>query len=35
LGSQNDFNQMGDYLLEISELEKQSFIALSKIKWKL
>jgi hypothetical protein len=35
LGSQNDFNQMGDYLQEISELEKQSFIALSKIKWKL
>jgi hypothetical protein len=35
LGSQTDFNQMGDYLLEISELEKSAFIALSKIKWQL
>jgi hypothetical protein len=33
LGSQADFDQMGDYLLEIAELEKQSFTALSKIKW--
>jgi hypothetical protein len=35
LGSQDDFNLMGDYLLEIAELEKQSFTALSKIKWQL
>jgi hypothetical protein len=34
IGSQEDFNLMGDYLLEISELEKQAFQALSKIKWR-
>jgi hypothetical protein len=34
IGSQEDFNQMGDYLLEISQLEKQAFQALSKIKWR-
>jgi hypothetical protein len=34
IGSQSDFDQMGDYLLEISELEKQAFQALSKIKWR-
>jgi hypothetical protein len=33
IGSQQDFNQMGDYLLEIAEIEKQAFQALSKIKW--
>ncbi|HWK03026.1 MAG TPA: BtrH N-terminal domain-containing protein [Puia sp.] len=33
IGSQSDFNVMGDYLLEISELERQAFGALSKIKW--
>ena len=33
LGSQADFDQMGDYLLEIAELERQSFTALSKINW--
>jgi uncharacterized protein DUF4872/butirosin biosynthesis protein H-like len=33
IGSQSDFNIMGDYLLEIAELEKQAFQALSKIKW--
>ena len=33
LGSQADFDQMGDYLLAIAELERQSFTALSKIKW--
>ncbi len=33
LGSQEDFNTMGDHLLEIAELEKQAFTALSKIKW--
>jgi Domain of unknown function (DUF4872)/Butirosin biosynthesis protein H, N-terminal len=35
LGSQADFDQMGDYLLEIADLEKQSFASLSKIKWKI
>jgi len=33
LGSQEDFNLMGDYLLEISEIEKQAFKDLSKINW--
>jgi hypothetical protein len=33
IGSQADFNQMGDYLHEISDIEKQAFVALSKIKW--
>jgi hypothetical protein len=33
IGTQQDFNQMGDYLLEIAEIEKQAFQALSKIKW--
>lgn len=33
IGSQADFNQMGDYLLEIAELEKKAFQSLSKIKW--
>lgn len=33
LGSQEDFNKMGDCLLEIGEIEKQAFEALSKIKW--
>lgn len=33
IGSQQDFNQMGDYLLEIAEIERQAFTALSKIKW--
>jgi len=33
LGSQEDFNLMGDYLLEIAELEKTAFKALSNIKW--
>ena len=33
LGNQQDFNQMGDYLFEISELEKKAFSDLSKIKW--
>jgi hypothetical protein len=35
LGSQADFDQMGDYLLEIADLEKQCFTSLSKIKWKV
>jgi Domain of unknown function (DUF4872)/Butirosin biosynthesis protein H, N-terminal len=33
IGSQEDFNVMGDYLLEIAELERKAFLALSKIKW--
>ncbi|MHA4810368.1 BtrH N-terminal domain-containing protein [Flavitalea flava] len=33
IGSQEDFNLMGDYLIEISELERQAFGALAKIKW--
>jgi len=33
IGSQADYNVMGDYLLEISEIEKKAFQALSKIKW--
>lgn len=35
LGSQADFDQMGDYLLEVAGLEQQSFTALSKIKWSI
>jgi hypothetical protein len=33
IGSQEDFNTMGDYLIEVAEMEKQAFTALSKIKW--
>ena len=33
IGSQADFDVMGDYLIEISEIEKNAFKALSKIKW--
>jgi hypothetical protein len=33
LGSQEDFNTMSDYLLEIAELEKKAFVDLSKLKW--
>ena len=33
IGSQADFDVMGDYLLQISEIEKKAFEALSKIKW--
>lgn len=33
IGSQADFDVMGDYLLEIAEIEKKAFQALSKIKW--
>ena len=32
--TQQDFNVMGDYLLDIAEIEKKAFEALSKIKWK-
>ncbi len=34
VGSQEDFNVMGDYLLEIAEMEQQAFKALSKINWR-
>jgi hypothetical protein len=33
LGSQQDFNTMGDYLLEIAEIEKKAFKDLSNLKW--
>ena len=33
IGSQHDFDVMGDYLIEISEIEKAAFHALSRIKW--
>ncbi len=33
ISSQEDFNTMGDYLLEIAEIEKNAFEALSAIKW--
>ncbi|MEO7766482.1 MAG: BtrH N-terminal domain-containing protein [Ferruginibacter sp.] len=33
IGTQHDFNVMGDLLLEISEVEKKAFQALSQIKW--
>jgi hypothetical protein len=33
IGSQSDFDMMGDYLIEISELEKKAFRALNKINW--
>lgn len=33
IGSQEDFNTMGDYLLEIAGIEKKAFTALKNIKW--
>jgi hypothetical protein len=33
LGSQEDYNTMGNYLLEIAELERKAFTALKNIKW--
>ncbi|MCS3736152.1 BtrH N-terminal domain-containing protein [Mucilaginibacter dorajii] len=33
IGSQDDFNIMGDYLLEIAEIEKKAFTILKNIKW--
>lgn len=33
IGSQEDFNIMGDYLLELAEIERKAFVSLSKIKW--
>jgi hypothetical protein len=35
IGSQADFDVMGDYLIEIAEIEKKAFQALGKIKWNL
>jgi hypothetical protein len=34
LGGQQDFNQLGDLLIEISGLEKRAFERLSQIKWR-
>jgi hypothetical protein len=34
LSTQEDFNVMGDYLFEISQIEKDAYKALSKLKWK-
>jgi len=34
IGSQEDFDVMGDYLIEIAALEKEAFLALKKIKWR-
>jgi hypothetical protein len=34
LGKQEDFNLLGDYLIEIAEVEKQAFQSLSKLKWR-
>ena len=33
LTTQQDFNDMGDFLIEVSEIEKQAFKSMSKIKW--
>ena len=33
LGKQEDFNTLGDYLIEIAEVEKRAFQALSRLKW--
>ena len=33
ISSQKDFNVMGDYLIELAEIERQAFVGLSKIKW--
>ncbi len=34
IGSQEDYNTMGDYLIELSEIERKAFQALSTIKWR-
>jgi len=34
IGSQEDFNVMGNYLLEIAEIEKEAFMALKNLKWR-
>ncbi len=33
IGSQEDFNVMGDYLLQIADIEEKAFIILKNIKW--
>jgi hypothetical protein len=33
LGSQEDFNNMGNYLIEIADIEYKAFTALKNIKW--
>ena len=33
IGSQEDYDTMGNYLIEISDIEKKAFQVLSKIKW--
>jgi hypothetical protein len=33
IGSQEDFNIMGNYLLEIAEIERKAFTALKNLKW--
>ncbi|MDR3697626.1 BtrH N-terminal domain-containing protein [Mucilaginibacter sp.] len=33
ISSQQDFDLMGNYLIEIAELEKEAFLVLKKIKW--
>ncbi len=35
ISSQKDFNVMGDYLIELAEIERQAFVGLSKIKWQV
>ena len=35
IGSQADFNVMGDYLIEIAEAEKKAFQTLSKMNWNI
>jgi hypothetical protein len=35
IGTQADFDIMGDYLIEIAEVEKKAFQTLSKMNWKL
>ena len=34
LGSQEDFNTMGNYLIEIAEIEREAFTALKNLKWR-
>jgi len=34
IGSQEDFNTMGNYLLEIADIEREAFTALKNLKWR-
>jgi hypothetical protein len=34
IGSQEDFNTMGNYLLEIADIEREAFMALKNLKWR-